>query len=606
MNSFFEMNKEKLERHCMNLEFLNENIDEKYINETILMGHDDNNSWCLQSQENMDIPIQVWCDQVSDIAHQAVIYVFGLGYYKYIESLVQAHPKDMIVVYEPDEKIMLKQMYQYDLTTIFDQKNIIWIVGEKRRGDLCAVVDERMDYKNGFEKKELVIPNYIKNYPEEYDFYRQQVGMSDVYDRATRTTMIATEKIRGRCYLHNLRDSIEQASINELVKAFQEYDLTDIPVVVISAGPSLHKNIEIIKKYREEVFVICVDTAIRAALQYQIRPDLLVTVDPLKPKIDFENEYGRDIPSIAHVHANWEIIKLHKARRFYSSDKGEFENKLYEQFGKDIGAIVTGGSVSNTAFSVARMLGFTKIIMIGLDLGYPEGKHHAAGLRDDNVDMSLEKNSGRFYVESYDGGEVLTDAPMCIYRNWYEEQVEKNPDITIVDATEGGVLIKGTETIPFEEALQKYCKGKKLDFASIIEGADYLLDSEEQIKAVKWCENVFTEVDDVCKKLKRQIKLYDDLDQLNRKGKYNTNSFKKCIKEISEINDEMDDSNAIYLMRNYANKGEYDVRDEFHKRTENTYEEIAQMVKMGVKLAETYLEAANKLIETRKEILEYK
>ena len=48
------------------------------------------------------------------------------------------------------------------------------------------------------------------------------------------------------------------------------------------------------------------------------------------------------------------------------------------------------------------------------------------------------------------------------------------------------------------------------------------------------------------------------------------------------------------------------MRDEFHKRTENTYEEIAQMVKMGVKLAETYLEAANKLIETRKELLEYK
>nr|MCR5545329.1 hypothetical protein [Lachnospiraceae bacterium] len=154
MNSIFETNKKVLEKHCMNLEFLDENIDISYLNETILMGHDEKNSWYLQSRQNMEIPIRVWCEQVSDIAHQAVIFVFGMGHFKYIENLVQAHSKDMIVVYEPDEKIMLKQMNQYDLTTLFDKDNIIWIVGEKRRKDLCAVVDERMDYKNGFEKKE--------------------------------------------------------------------------------------------------------------------------------------------------------------------------------------------------------------------------------------------------------------------------------------------------------------------------------------------------------------------------------------------------------------------------------------------------------------------
>ncbi len=606
MNNYFETNKKVLEKHCMNLEFLDENIDISYLNETILMGHDEKNSWFLQSRQNMEIPIRVWCEQVSDIAHQAVIFVFGMGHFKYIENLVQAHSKDMIVVYEPDEKIMLKQMYQYDLTTLFEKQNIIWIVGEKRRGDLCAVVDERMDYKNGFEKKEIVIPNYIKNYPEEYDFFHQQVSMSDVYDRATRSTMIVTEKVRGKCYLHNLRDSIGQASINELVKAFRNINLSDIPAVVISAGPSLLKNLEVLKKYRKEVFVICVDTAIRAALEYQIKPDLLVTVDPLKPTMDYENEYGSNIPSIVHLHANLEIIKTHNARRFYSGDKGEFENRLFEQFGKDVGAITTGGSVSNTAFSVARMLGFSTIIMIGLDLGYTDGKHHADGVRDNNENVPDVNDPNNFYVEAYDGGKALTDISMCIYRNWYEEQVEIYPEITIVDATEGGVLIKGTETVPFEEALRKYCKGKNVDFAPIIEGADYILSPEEQKEAVEWCEKAFAEVEDICSKLKHQIQLYDKLDQLNRKGKYSTNGFKKCIQEISKINEEMDNSNAIYLMRNYANKGEYEVRDEFRKQTKNTYEEFSQMVKMGKKLAETYLDAAHKLLKTRKDISEEK
>ena len=128
------------------------------------------------------------------------------------------------------------------------------------------------------------------------------------------------------------------------------------------------------------------------------------------------------------------------------------------------------------------------------------------------------------------------------------------------------------------------------------------MNSDNQKDAKERFLNTFDEVHSVCQKLKQQMKLYDKLAELNRKGKYNTNRFKKTLHDIYAINDEMENSDAVYLMRIYANQGEYELREDFRKKTENVYDEVAQMVKMGKKLDQTYLDAADKLLRTKKEM----
>ena len=593
MGNYFEQNKRLLKVRCLNLEFENEELDDSFLDEKLLLIYGKKNTLQLHSQVNMDIPVAVWCDQFSDIANQAVIFVFGMG---------DIRTKDMIVVYEPDERILLHQMYHHDLSGLLEKKNVIWVVGKNRRGDLCTIIDERIDYQNGFESRMAAIPNYIKSYADDYNFFYNQIEMVKIYDMVTANTLISSEEERGKCYLFNLYDAISQASIRELIAAFQSQNLEGIPAVVIAAGPSLDKNIEKLKDYKDKVFIICVDSAIRTALENHIRPNLIASVDPIKPATYFDNAYGRNIPMISHVHTNPEIIRLHNGRRFYSADQGEYESWFFEKYQKDLGAIVTGGTVANTGFSVARNLGFSTIIMIGQDLAYPDKKIHA-NATDSEFDMEEGIKSGKyFYVDGVNGDRVLTEGNMCVYKAWYEEQIEKYPKLNIIDATEGGALIKGANTMTLQEALEKNCTGKMMDFASIIENAEYLLDADKQKDAKERFFNTFDEVQSVCQKLKQQLRLYDQLDELNRKGKYYTNRFKKLLQEINTINDEMDNSPAIYLMRIYANQGEYELRADFRSKTENVYDEVLQMVKTGKKLDQTYLEAAEKLLRAKDEM----
>ena len=153
-----------------------------------------------------------------------------------------------------------------------------------------------------------------------------------------------------------------------------------------------------------------------------------------------------------------------------------------------------------------------------------------------------------------------------------------------------------------QNALEQNCKGEMIDFASVIGDAEYILKPDEQKDAKKRFLNTFDEVQNVCIRLKQQLRLYEQLDKLNRKGKQNTNSFKKTVQEIYAINDEMENSPAVYLLRIYANQGEYELRDDFRKKSDNIYDEVLQMVKMGQKLDQTYLDAADKLMRAKEEM----
>ena len=64
----------------------------------------------------------------------------------------------------------------------------------------------------------------------------------------------------------------------------------------------------------------------------------------------------------------------------------------------------------------------------------------------------------------------------------------------------------------------------------------------------------------------------------------------------------MENSPAVYLLRIYANQGEYELRDDFRKKSDNIYDEVLQMVKMGRKLDQTYLDAADKLLQAKEEM----
>jgi hypothetical protein len=126
----------------------------------------------------------------------------------------------------------------------------------------------------------------------------------------------------------------------------------------------------------------------------------------------------------------------------------------------DLGAapsyLLTGGSVTTTAFSLAQHMGANPIILIGQDLAWTDGKDHADGYVSQYSREQLEARHAKgFEIEGYDGKPVRTERQLLYYKTWFEQRIALMPDRLIVNATEGGARIEGAAHVPFESVCQE-------------------------------------------------------------------------------------------------------------------------------------------------------
>lgn len=587
-----QKNLERLCEHNEDIEF--EHRNDELGQEEYLIANVEGHTWNLQSQISMAHAIEVWCNQFEEVAYHTVFVVFGMGYVDYLLQLSQKYPKNLIIVYEPDERVILKQIDTEQMESLLDQDKVCWAVGKNRKSILGNILDG-LDFRNGMDIQSAVIPNYVKMYPEECNFFFEEIATTRNYMLVSKNTKIVKEEVRGKCYLYNILDLSHQASVQNLIDKFKEADVHDFPAVLIAAGPSLDNNIKELLPYQEQVFIICLDSAVRTVLRWGIVPDLLVCVDPEKNPELFDNELGRKIPLISHLFCNYEVTKMCGGRKFYAGDSWSFERELLGKYHTDLKAMATGGTVAHTAFSLLREMGFQTIILIGQDLAYPGKRMHTIDAQAEKV--IDEKNDSRyFYVDGVDGKPVLTEFNMNLYRRWYEEQIIKFPELNIIDATEGGALIRGTKIMTLKEALESNCTGRVKAFSTTIQSAEYLLAPDQQEEMRRTILEVISMIPDTMKALQAQQKVYDELEKLNTKRKYHTAAYKKCIAQITEFNRTMDESMPILLMQLFANKGDYEVHERLQKKCDSQYEEIKLMVEVGRQLVDTYMDAGKKLL----------
>ena len=229
-------------------------------------------------------------------------------------------------------------------------------------------------------------------------------------------------------------------------------------VYLVAAGPSLDKNVELLKEKPENAVVIVVGRAFWKLLQLGIRPDFAVFLDAA------DRIYGQlrgleqeTVPLLIGSTACKRIAENYKGETYLICQEGFYEA---ERYAKENGfqTYLTGGSVATIAFDLAIRLGAKRVIAIGLDLAYTGNKIHAmnAGRRELWDDMT-----GLIKIKPSDGGMVYTNPAMEMYREWFgmriakarKEQDGQLPEF--INATEGGAYIEGMEYCTLAEAILK-------------------------------------------------------------------------------------------------------------------------------------------------------
>ncbi|EAJ4741566.1 motility associated factor glycosyltransferase family protein, partial [Campylobacter jejuni] len=233
--------------------------------------------------------------------------------------------------------------------------------------------------------------------------------------------------------------------------------------IVVSAGPSLAKQLPLLKAYQDKAVIFCADGALSMLEKEGIIPDYVTNLDFTDLAMKFfqnkENKTSLNMlscathPSLVHFLDNKSVVLR--------------DDPLYQRFNlNDFGYIDTGTHVSHFSYTLALALGFKNIIMIGQDLAFDEeGNSHSKGF-DFGEKFSGEENIDKLKVTAYAGkGEVLTHITWNDYRIKLEYLFACNDQkAKFYNATEGGARINFTEELSFKECCEKLLTKEKPQF----------------------------------------------------------------------------------------------------------------------------------------------
>ncbi|EAH9546082.1 6-hydroxymethylpterin diphosphokinase MptE-like protein, partial [Campylobacter coli] len=263
-------------------------------------------------------------------------------------------------------------------------------------------------------------------------------------------------------FLQNIPSMLESIPFQRILSQRKnKFDNT----IVVSAGPSLAKQLPLLKAYQDKAVIFCADGALSMLEKEGIVPDYVTNLDFTDLAMNFfqnkENKTSLNILSCA-THPN--VVHSLKAENCMIV----LRNKaLYQRFNlNDFGYIDTGTHVSHFSYTLALALGFKNIIMIGQDLAFDEkGNSHSKGF-DFGEKFSGEENIDKLKVPAYAGkGEVLTHITWNDYRIKLEYLFACNDQkAKFYNATEGGARINFTEELSFKECCEKLLTKEKPKF----------------------------------------------------------------------------------------------------------------------------------------------
>ncbi len=597
MNKYLEDNIEALKKNH-NEVIINDDIIERLKGEESVERIVSYDGMMLQSNVEQDKAIQIWCDQFEELKYNSLIIVFGIGSLDYYVEFVNRFPDLITIIFEPCEELFYNNLACDEYVELLSHDNFYFCVGEDKFGKLYYALRSTSGQDDIVNPYYATIPNYAKIFKEEYIHF-EEIAINSIRTNVTsRNTDMFHLDVRVDNYLNNLNAIAEESGVAEIQKSLSQIEnLEDYPAILLAAGPSLDKNIKDIKDVKGRAFVICVDAAYNTVIKNGIRPDIVVTVDPIIRADAFREKAGRDLPLVVQMTGSTDIREMNTGRKFYTTDVDYYLKDVFKECDKPpLWSLATGGSVANSAFAFAMDIGFKRIILMGQDLGFPGNKQHAKDAFLDEKDIDDEDGS-YYYVESVDGGQVLTNYIMDEYRSWFERAIELRLEMDVVDATEGGALIKGTEVSTIKEAIDKYCPKERVDFEGYIESADYLFDDEERKFYRNIISKTYEDIDDNIEYLKKAKRDYYKLRDINEKRKYNSKEFKRLVKKVGDHNTYLDENKDITLFKFYCAEKHYECVEALKKVYDDDYDNIKNIVEQGLIMIDAYIEAGKRLKE---------
>ncbi len=456
-----------------------------------------------------------------------VVLGFGLGYLP-LEMVRRLDPNHVLILVELDASIFKKALEVVDLAPLLARDQVKIVVGK----DEVGLSREINEYHGRVLRGRINIlehPPSITLSPYDYWLMRKSIiGAS--------TTMIigANTSIRHgpefmKNTIANTRAVMESAGVGSLFNKFQGKT-----AILVAAGPSLNKNVDLLREAKGKAVIISVGQAYRILLDRGIKPDIVT-------HIDFHEVSAKQFRGLPPA----EDVALVYDQEIYPTIPSGFRGpKFVAQIGKPItrwvgvfafngemGDQKKGMTVAHTSFFLARSMGADPIVFVGQDLSFPGERSHADGAStpvDINVDESY------IWIDDIYGNKVPTWKSMYAYLLRFQEEISAT-DALCIDATEGGALIRGTKIMTLREVLDTYCQGAPFGVSETIEEAYRNRKPVDVERMIKEFRAAYARAAQASRDCEKGLRCAQDIEKLLRSGKRESPRFEALGRKLNKI-----------------------------------------------------------------------
>ncbi|EJL8824812.1 motility associated factor glycosyltransferase family protein, partial [Campylobacter jejuni] len=426
-----------------------------------------------------------------------VLYFYGFGNGILYKALLQNKNHQHIVVFEKDIEIIWIMFHILDFS--HELQNSRLMVLQTSSLDI-EFFSNFCSSKPFFQFSRIYFLELMSHYYER--FHEDILGLNKKLAENFKNSIVShgndpLDALQGiEQFVYNLPQMITHPSYKELLS--KRKGISDTAIIV-STGPSLTKQLPLLKKYANKATIFCADSSYPILAKHGIKPDYVCMLERTEITAEFFNndfgEFDKDIVFVCSGVVHPKAIEYLKGRnRKYLIIPRYLYFPIYIKL-KYFDFLYNTPSVAHMSYFLSVLLNHKNIILIGQDLAYAEnGNSHPDDYQNSaNYESQMYEH---ILTEAYGGKkEIKTHEVWIFFKQILEAMIIKY-HITTYNCTEGGARIEGTIEKPFlwacENLLDKDLNKpfEKLEPLSLNKQNEFLLKAYYKVyQSIKHCRD---------------------------------------------------------------------------------------------------------------------
>ncbi|AJC91216.1 motility associated factor glycosyltransferase family protein [Campylobacter subantarcticus] len=385
-----------------------------------------------------------------------VLYFYGFGSGVLYKCLLNNPNLKHIVVFEDDLELLYSVFSVLDFSNELKERKIIILNSEISNQDL-----EYLLYMKPFYNFLRIYDMHIHN--EYYEKFENNIlKLNKKISEILKIIVLhqgndIKDSLQGLVqYIYNLPNMIKNPPLKNL---WLKQNKKVKSAIVVAAGPSLSKQLPLLKQYQDKFSIFCVDSAYSILAKNDIKPDFVLASERTKLASNLIQQNYKNIDdNIVFI-----LLTLaHPLTIEYLENTGRkfllipYPTIFFDKLNLfDFGKSPSGGTVAYNALQLACDFNHENIVLIGQDLAYGEdGSSHA---KDYFYGEKFVKENTELCVVSYGGKkQIKTRFMWNTFRLTIQNYIANKKGFKFYNATEGGARIEGTIEKPFKECCEEF------------------------------------------------------------------------------------------------------------------------------------------------------